>query len=200
MESSHPETAQRLDFPVQESWSEGETLKTGERSWTIIHTPGHAIGHLCLRDGEDGTVIAGDMVAGEGTILLEPEEGNLEHYLDSLRRLMSLRPERLLPAHGPVLDDAIATLTEYIQHRLMRTEQIIRALAMQNTPTNIMDIVPTIYTQLDPVFFGIAARQLQCHMNWLVDNDIVRESGPEGYALIDPAKLRVVIDDRGWLG
>ena len=64
--------------------NEGDQFNTGEDVWTAFHTPGHAPGHLCLLAESDRSVIAGDMVAGEGTILINPSEGSIREYIHSL--------------------------------------------------------------------------------------------------------------------
>ena len=64
------------------------------------------------------------MLAGEGTIVLDPPEGDLSDYLHSLSRLMDLDASLLYPAHGPALKDPHGILSHYIQHRLARTEQV----------------------------------------------------------------------------
>ena len=101
--AAHPLTRDRLDIPIDELLDENDVVDTDAGFWRVIHTPGHATGHLCLFNGGLSTLVAGDMVAGVGTILLDPPEGNLHDYLESLSRLEALNPSRLLPAHGPAL-------------------------------------------------------------------------------------------------
>ena len=74
--AAHPLTAERVGFTVDELVNDGDILGTDAGAWRAIHTPGHAVGHLCLYNPGMG-LVAGDMVAGLGTILLDPPEGNL---------------------------------------------------------------------------------------------------------------------------
>ena len=55
--------------------------------WTVLHTPGHAWGHVCLWEEDSGTVVVGDMVATVGTILVAPGDGDMRIYLEQLARL-----------------------------------------------------------------------------------------------------------------
>jgi ribonuclease/clavin/mitogillin len=194
----HPLTASRVSFEVQELYEDGDLLPTQTTHWRLIHTPGHATGHLCLHDPNDGTVIAGDMVAGEGTILLEPDEGDLQAYLHSLSRLEALSPTRLLPAHGPVLDDAIGVLREYTSHRLMRTVQIVEALESLGAPATAVKLAPLVYTTISPSLYPLAALQMVCHLGWLRDHEILEETPKGTFALRDVGRLHTVISDRGW--
>lgn len=162
---AHPWTAAHLPIAVDAQVNEGDTLRTDDgRSWALLHTPGHAPGHLCAWDGE--TVVAGDMVAGEGTIVLDPPEGHLADYLASLARLRALAPQRLLPAHGPVIEPGVPLLDHYLAHRHARTGQVRAALAAAGSGRPI-DLVPAIYPDLPAPFHPLAARQVLCHLRWL---------------------------------
>ena len=157
---AHPLTAERVSFPVDRLVQEGEQVA----GWTLIHTPGHATGHLCLWRPESGELIAGDMVAGEGTIVLEPPEGDLADYLASLERLAELEPEAVYPAHGPKLHAEV--FDRYIAHRHARTEQIKGALSVQ--AQSALDLVAKVYGETIPRFvYPLAARQVRCHLLWL---------------------------------
>ena len=92
----------------------------------VIATPGHAPDHVCLL--ADGVGFCGDTVMGEGSVFIDPREGLLSAYLDSLRRLRALDLELLCPGHGPYVRDPRAKLDEYIEHRLERERLLLRAL------------------------------------------------------------------------
>lgn len=164
---AHAHTASQVPFPVDRVLDEGDVVATDAGPWTALHTPGHARGHLCLRSADGQSIVAGDMVAGEGTIVLDPPEGELGAYLASLARLVALAPARLLPAHGDAIEPAVPLLEHYIQHRHARTEQIHAALQAHG-PARPIELVPAVYPDL-PVFFRpVAARQVLCHLQWLV--------------------------------
>lgn len=180
---AHPQTASRVRHRVDRLVQDGEILDLDGSRWTALHTPGHAPGHLCLLD-EEGTVVAGDMVAGTGTIVLDPPEGHLGQYLASLQRLSDLGAERLLPAHGPVIEDGQALLAEYIAHRHQRSDQVRSALA-RRAPARPLDLVPDIYPELPALFHPVAARQVLCHLQWLDDQGEARPAAtpaPDGGA------------------
>ncbi len=157
---AHPFTAERVDFAVDRLVQEGDLLA----DWTLLHTPGHATGHLCLWRPESGELIAGDMVAGQGTIVLEPPEGNLADYLASLERLAALEPEGVYPAHGPKLHAEV--FGRYIAHRHARSAQIQAALSAKSQ--SALDLVAQVYGDTIPKFvYPLAARQVRCHLHWL---------------------------------
>src|SRR5207247_6380808 len=79
-----------------------------------IHTPGHRFDHLCYLLEGQGTLFAGDMVAGVGTVVIIPPEGEMEEYVNSLKRLQTVPLREMVPAHGPTITDPQAKLVEYI--------------------------------------------------------------------------------------
>lgn len=160
---AHPLTAALLadSVPVDHVVHEGMI-----DDWQVLHTPGHATGHLCLWQARTGRLIAGDMVAGQGTIVLEPPEGNLADYLASLALLAALEPKAVHPAHGPT--QTAAVLHTYIAHRNARTEQISAALGQ--APQTPVQLVGQVYGDTIPRFvYPLAARQVTCHLQWLQD-------------------------------
>ena len=181
--AAHPLTQERLDFEVDELLEHDDVIVTDAGFWKVIHTPGHARGHICLRNAGIGTIIAGDMVAGVGTILLDPPEGHLGQYLESLATLRDLRPRLLMPAHGPVIENAEAYLTEYIDHRHKRTQQIIDHL--RAVPgASAEDLAQAIYAEVVPLsFLPIAARQVTAHLEWLEEQGRVSVQD-NGYTLL----------------
>jgi glyoxylase-like metal-dependent hydrolase (beta-lactamase superfamily II) len=92
-----------------------------------IATPGHAPDHVALLFGR--VLFAGDTVLGEGSVFVGGEEGSMAAYLDSLRRLLSLDLEAILPGHGPVVWEPRAKLEEYLAHRLERERLVVEALS-----------------------------------------------------------------------
>ena len=170
---AHKKTAALIDIPVDQHVKDGEQLTMTEDVWTAVHTPGHAPGHLCLLSKQDRTVIAGDMVAGEGTILINPSEGSIREYIHSLTLLQQLSPFRLLPAHGPVLNDPQHTLTTYIQHRKARILQIWNLL--NTTPQHPLELATQIYTELPTQFLPMAAIQVKCGLLYLAEDDVVQQ-------------------------
>lgn len=160
---------------------EGDALEVDGRAWQVLHTPGHAPGHLVLHDASAGTQVAGDMVAGVGTILLHPEEGDLGDYLASLARMQRLRPTRLLPSHGGPLDEAAAVLGFYVAHRHQRSEQARRVL--ERGPATPAALVPEVYGASIPrEAWPVAALQLETHLRWLVAQGLARRLDEERFA------------------
>lgn len=170
--AAHPVTTElvrRAGIEVDEAVVEGDDLG----GFVARHTPGHAPGHLVLHHREHGWVVAGDLVAGIGTIVIDPDEGDLQDYLDSLAQVRELAPTALLPAHGPVLPHAEAVLSFYVAHRHQRTEQVRAALHQAGRALPI-ELAPVVYPELPEPMRVVAAAQILTHLKWLARHGIAR--------------------------
>lgn len=145
------------------------------RFWQALHTPGHARGHLCFLDSESQVIVAGDMLASEGTILLGPPDGHLASYLRELGRLRDLRPKMLLPAHGAEIRTPNAAIEQLIAHRHQRTAQIRAALAAANEAVSAEGLVGRVYGELSPMVAFFAGLQVGVHLEYLAELGEVRE-------------------------
>jgi ribonuclease/clavin/mitogillin len=156
--AAHAATARRLAgrIAVTQLIEDGETVYGA----TAIFTPGHAEGHLCYAAGD--AIIAGDMVAGLGTILIDPNEGDMAVYLASLELLLARPPMTLLPAHGPALLDGHAKLREYLAHRMLRERRV--AAALHDRPRPLAELLAEVYSDRPRVVWPLAERSLLAHL------------------------------------
>lgn len=137
--------------------------------WRVLHTPGHAPGHVCLFEERTKTAIVGDMVASVGTILIAPGDGDMQVYLAQLDRLAQLDASLALPAHGEPIDDPTALFRQYIAHRLMREAKVLDAVrASGPNGGTAVDLVPTAYADTPPHIWPIAKMSLEMHLEKLV--------------------------------
>ncbi len=172
-------TDARLPFPVDVRLEDGDTFDTGTGTLRCFHTPGHADGHLCFQEVETGDIVAGDLVAGMGTIVLVPPEGHLATYLASLERLLPIAGT-LLPAHGPPLPDGVGVLQHYIRHRHARTAQVEAALA--GGPRTPQAIAGAVYAGIPGVDLGLATAQVRTHLQWLAERGRARVDTTDHWA------------------
>lgn len=171
------------DIAVDELLGDDDVLACAEVQLRCVFTPGHAPGHLVFHDDSSGAVIAGDMVAGVGTILIDPMEGDLGDYLASLARMQRLNPTVLLPSHGPALTEARALLGFYVAHRHQRTTQIHRALQTLGTATP-MALAAAVYQELPPQYLAFGAVQVLAHLHWMVAEGMARAVGDDHFVAI----------------
>ncbi len=184
---AHAMTQQRLESVVtfDRILSDGERIELdgpSPTSLTALHTPGHAPGHLCFVDEKSRIMIAGDMVAGVGTILIEPNDGDMALYLDSLQMMAKTEPNALLPAHGGVIRNPQAMLEFYAQHRLMREKKVLDALSTLVSVRNPAELLPLAYDDAPKAVWPLAERSVESHLIKLERDGKVTRRG-EGWTL-----------------
>ncbi|KAB1192185.1 MBL fold metallo-hydrolase [Haloferax sp. MBLA0076] len=119
------------------TFTEGATIPVGT-GVRVLDTPGHARDHVTFVAGDD--YLSGDLAVAEGSVVVGAPEGDLRAYLVALRRLHAHDPARLLPGHGPEIDDARATLERLVAHRNAREEKVLDAIRAGNTtPDSVTD-------------------------------------------------------------
>lgn len=173
---AHAETASRLEGEVRVDRlvADDEELQFGPRGFRALHLPGHTRGHLCLLEKTSGTVIAGDLVAGQSTVVIDPPEGDMADYLTSLERLISYTPQTIYPAHGQVVPGGEAMLRGYVKHRLEREAKVLAALRDRGSPSAPEDLVPGAYPEIKPELYPLAERSLLAHLLKLVKDGTAR--------------------------
>lgn len=113
----------------------GESIRPGV---TALETPGHAPDHLAFET--PAGVACGDLAIAEGSVAVAAPDGEMRSYLASLRRLRARAPDRLLPGHGPPIDDPRATLDRLLAHRRKRERRVLAAVrAGADTPAAVVD-------------------------------------------------------------
>lgn len=168
--AAHPITKRDLEgvIEVDRTFEDDERLELrGNPGWTlsIHHTPGHARGHVCIFEERNGSLITGDLMAGLGTIVIDPPEGHMATYFESLKRMHALPVTALFPAHGPVMTNAKAKIQEYLDHRLDRERNILGA--WQRGHRDPRSIVKEVYTDVSPAMHSLAERSVIAHLEKL---------------------------------
>ena len=140
--------------------NDGEILRLGKQEWKVLHTPGHHPEHLCLLSNSG--LVAGDMVAGIGTILVPPNEGDMNTYIEQLQRLLDLEPHLIFPSHGPVIPLPERKLEHYIRHRSQRHQRVLDAVIEGHS--KLEDIARSAYADTPDAHPGLAVDQTLSHL------------------------------------
>ena len=131
----------------------------------VVFTPGHARGHVGFFAEESASFLAGDLVAGVGTIVVDPPEGDMDDYLASLDKARALAPNTLFPAHGPAVKDAAGYLATYKEHRLWREGKV--KAAWREGKRSAKEMLPVVYDDVPKEASPIAERQILAHLERL---------------------------------
>jgi glyoxylase-like metal-dependent hydrolase (beta-lactamase superfamily II) len=142
-----------------------QRMTIGGHPLRALHTPGHAADHLAFLLEDDHVLFSGDLIVGEGTVVIG-RDGELDEYLDSLRSLLPLDLRLILPGHGPAITDPRERIEGYIAHRLEREVQILDAI--RNGASSNPEIVAEVYAEVDPRLHPVAAQSVEAHLRKLV--------------------------------
>lgn len=174
----HARTADRLDVPTERLLEDGEVLELAgspPQRWRVLHTPGHARGHICLVDEHSRAAVVGDMVASVSTIVIDPPEGNMRDYLTQLARLRDWPVTTMYPAHGGPIPDGPGKLQEYLDHRAARAERILEALPAEGA--TLPQVVETAYSDTPAFLHPVAERSALASLEMLVEQGRARLQG-----------------------
>ncbi len=159
--------------PCERILEDGERLALGAQEWTVLITPGHHPGHICLLS--DAGLVAGDMLAGIGTILVPPHTGDMNEYIRQLKRLKGLNPHLVFPSHGPVVAIPNRLIDHYITHRLARHERVLNAVRKGLSRVEL--IARDAYQDTPDAHPGLAVDQTLSHLMAHQASGAVRAEG-----------------------
>ncbi|HKF36578.1 MAG TPA: MBL fold metallo-hydrolase [Ktedonobacteraceae bacterium] len=170
---------------ADEEIANGTTFPAEDDMLQAMHTPGHRFDHLCFLLRKRRTLFAGDLISGITTNVIAPPDGDMLDYINSLTRLQEIEIAEIVPAHGPVIADAQARIAEYIDHRMLREQQVMQVLEELPPGATIPEMVPLIYQDVDPKLHSIAAWTVEAHLLKLEREGLVeRQDG--GWVLVEP--------------
>ena len=168
---SAPTARSASEFSPDRALADGEKLVLegggARHTLQVIHTPGHAANHLCLVLLEDSLLFSGDHILNGSTTVVDPPDGDMSAYLDSLDTLSRACEahgiEFILPAHGWVLGFAREAIARLKAHRLHREAKIVAA--MQARPQGALDDwVELAYDDVPTRMWPVARRSLLAHV------------------------------------
>ncbi|WP_132992410.1 MBL fold metallo-hydrolase [Gordonia zhaorongruii] len=140
---------------------------------TVLHTPGHTADSVSLLVEWEGqrAVLTGDTILGHGTTVLDPRDGGLGDYLNSINRLIvDAHDATLLPGHGPDHPELGPVARFYKQHREERIDQIRRALddlGMSADEAKPMKVVKKVYSDVEKKLWPAARMSVKAQLEYL---------------------------------
>jgi len=160
------------DFPEWQdgAFKPGTVLSHGDRmalgddcTLRVIHTPGHASNHLCYLLEQEKLLFTGDHLMQGSTVVINPPDGDMQAYLQSLRALLELEIDWLAPGHGFLIDQPHQVVKRTIAHRLQREAKVVDALRSVGAGT-LEALLPVVYSDVPERMHPVAARSLRAHL------------------------------------
>ena len=180
---AHADSIDLLDgVTFERALEHGEEIELGRApddrpGWKlrVYHVPGHAPGHLAFHESRYDALIVGDILSTLSSILIDPKDGHLATYLESVRFLESVARGTVYPGHGPPARDGRGTLSKALAHRQEREDQLLAALSHQSCGPD--ELVPLIYADVDRRMWPLAERSLLSGLIKLEEEGRVRREG-----------------------
>ncbi|XP_058468208.1 beta-lactamase-like protein 2 homolog [Malaya genurostris] len=152
---------------------DGQKFVVDGATLEVLHTPGHTTDHIILLLHEENSIFSGDCILGEGTSVFE----DLHSYMNSLQKILSMKPTVIYPGHGNIIQDPEERLRHYIDHRKQREAQIMTVFKQQpNLRFSEMDLVKIIYKDTPKNLWVAAAINVNHHLRKLtIEKKIIQE-------------------------
>lgn len=192
--AAHAET----EFPHDRGLRDGEILRIGDTQIQAVDAPGHTFDHLVFYEPRERALFTGDVVLGEGYVVIAPPNGSMRAYQHTLVRLLNEFPDArtIYGGHGEPVQDPQNKLRDYAAHRDSRQREILAAL--QGGPKTIPDLVRAIYRETKPILWPAAARQMLAYLIALEQEgrirsrELSRTLSDDDHAILNPEWKTIV--------
>jgi glyoxylase-like metal-dependent hydrolase (beta-lactamase superfamily II) len=175
--------------------SDGEMLEYGDFSLSVILTPGHSPGHVCLYEPEKKLFFSGDHILFDITpnITWWPSlDNSLEEYLKSLEKVYELDVVATLPGHRNIYRNHRMRIKEIKEHHNQRLSEALNALrkgaktAWEVAPHISWDIKFKEWDELPITQKWFAVGETIAHLIYLEKKRIVAREERDGSFLFFP--------------
>jgi glyoxylase-like metal-dependent hydrolase (beta-lactamase superfamily II) len=158
-----PFERQDQSFRPERVLADGERIELGGCVLRVIHTPGHASNQLCYLLEEESLLFTGDHVMQGSTVIINPPDGDMRIYLESLRRLQGEDIAWFAPGHGFLMDQPQEVLERLLIHRLTRENKVLNAVRAAGAAT-LETLLPAVYDDVPAHVHPVASRSLLAHL------------------------------------
>jgi glyoxylase-like metal-dependent hydrolase (beta-lactamase superfamily II)/8-oxo-dGTP pyrophosphatase MutT (NUDIX family) len=153
-------------FALDRTMGHGDRFMFGGLTLRALHTPGHASNHLCYLLENTKMLFTGDHVMQGSTVVINPPDGDMRAYLDSLELLLGEDILIFAPGHGYLIGEPHRETRRLIRHRMAREQKVLWALQRLAAPT-AEELVREVYDDVAPRLHGVALRSLSAHLEKL---------------------------------
>jgi glyoxylase-like metal-dependent hydrolase (beta-lactamase superfamily II) len=159
-----PYSNQDQDFKPDIIPSHNEVLELAGIKLRAVHTPGHASNHLCYLLESEKILFTGDHLMQGSTVVINPPDGDMLAYLQSLAMIKKETLDYLAPGHGFLIGHPEHAIDRLVLHRLARENKILAAMKLSDTPQTIESLVKSAYEDTPAERHALAARSLLAHL------------------------------------
>jgi glyoxylase-like metal-dependent hydrolase (beta-lactamase superfamily II)/8-oxo-dGTP pyrophosphatase MutT (NUDIX family) len=175
--SQHQDTTFQPDTHL----THGERVAAAGCTLKVLHTPGHASNQLCYLLKEEKLLFTGDHIMQGSTVVINPPDGDMGAYFDSLNALLAEDVAYVAPGHGFLMDRLPEVVDRLLIHRRERENKVLHALRALG-PATVDELVPTVYNDTPPARHGVATRSLLAQLIKLETEGRARKVSSERWA------------------
>ena len=135
----------------------------------VYEIPGHDSGHLGLAPDSMAWFLVGDLIQGIGTVVIPSPEGDMATYINTLKKVISLSPEVIIPSHGIPMRTTYR-LKETLKHRLKRESEILK---LHQSGKSRQEILMELYSETDSRLHSAAMQNIESHLTKLLKEKIL---------------------------
>ena len=171
-----PHAGQDQSFRPERVLAHGERIELAGCALRVIHAPGHASNQLCYLLEDEKLLFTGDHVMQGSTVVINPPDGDMRVYLESLRQLQAEDLAWFAPGHGFLMDKPQEALERLLIHRLGRENKVLKAVREAGTAA-LEELLPAVYDDVSPRLYPMASRSLLAHLLKLKEEGRLEQAG-----------------------
>jgi glyoxylase-like metal-dependent hydrolase (beta-lactamase superfamily II)/8-oxo-dGTP pyrophosphatase MutT (NUDIX family) len=154
---------QDQSFRPDKVLAHGDRVVVAGCALRVIHTPGHASNQVCYLLEDEKLLFTGDHIMQGSTVVINPPDGDMTAYMESLRLLQHEDLAYLAPGHGFLMDKTQEMVERLLIHRMERENKAFAALRRLG-PARIDELLPAVYDDVPSRMHPVAARSLLAHL------------------------------------
>ena len=157
-------------------------IDLGNFQISVMKTPGHTSGTLAVFEKENKYLFPGDTIMEKGTSVINPGDGKIADYLETIENFIKIEPKVIFPGQGDPVTETYDKLTSLIAHRTDREQEIVNLLKQKEY--SVDELFAQIYENLSEWLSHLAKNQITSHLIKLEDEGKVTKD-QNMYKLID---------------
>jgi glyoxylase-like metal-dependent hydrolase (beta-lactamase superfamily II) len=175
-----------VDTPL----ADGGALRFANRTWRVLHRPGHSPSDTVFLDEATGDLMAGDHLIkhiSSNPLISRPLDGSVPEggrprallmYLASLRATREMELRTVLPGHGEPIDDHRALIDERLAGHERRVRKIAGIIAGE--PKTAFEIAQQMWGNVAVTQAYLTLSEVLGHVDLLLERGEVEELEDEG--------------------
>jgi glyoxylase-like metal-dependent hydrolase (beta-lactamase superfamily II) len=177
--------------PVTHVLRDDGTLEFADRSFHVLHRPGHSPTDTVFFEERTGTLLAGDHLIGHissNPLISLPPDGNADErpkslriYIDSLKLTQAMPVGTVLPGHGIAFDGHAELIADRFQMHERRANKFLELIREQ--PRSAHDLAQATWGTVAVTQAYLTLSEVLGHIDLLAERGEVTEVDREGVVI-----------------